>query len=95
LVQASGQWVNNRTPGLQFRADTAEGIEKYLASALIRGIGPVYPKKLVRASGETVFEDIEQTPARQYFQFSFLSASAALTIEVQRAPASISIPMPT
>jgi hypothetical protein len=40
FVQASGRWVNDRTHGVQFRADflraapptTAEGIEKYLAS---------------------------------------------------------------
>src|SRR5260370_1257481 len=31
---------------------------------MIRGIGPVYAKKLVRAFGETVFEVIEQEPSR-------------------------------
>jgi hypothetical protein len=31
---------------------TVEGIEKYLGSGMIRGIGPVYAKKLVRAFGE-------------------------------------------
>jgi exodeoxyribonuclease V alpha subunit len=30
----------------------------------IRGIGPVYAKKLVRAFGEAVFEIIEQEPSR-------------------------------
>jgi exodeoxyribonuclease V alpha subunit len=64
FVQASGGWVNDRTHGLQFRASflkvtaptTVEGIEKYLGSGMIRGIGPVYAKKMVRAFGETVFE---------------------------------------
>ena len=45
FVQASGRWVNDRTHGVQFRADflrsalptTAEGIEKYLASGMIKG----------------------------------------------------------
>ena len=68
FVQASGSWINDRTHGVQFRASflkataptTVEGIEKYLGSGMIRGIGPVYAKKLVRAFGEAVFEVIEQ-----------------------------------
>ena len=56
-AQASGTWVNDRVHGVQFRASflkampptTTEGIEKYLGSGMIRGIGPVYAKKLVRA----------------------------------------------
>ena len=31
---------------------------------MIRGVGPVYAKKLVRAFGEKVFEIIETTPDR-------------------------------
>ena len=72
FVQASGSWVNDRTHGVQFRASflkataptTIEGIEKYLGSGMIRGIGPVYAKKLVRAFGEAVFDVIEQEPGR-------------------------------
>ena len=72
FVQASGTWVNDRTHGVQFRASflkataptTVEGIEKYLGSGMIRGIGPVYAKKLVRAFGEAVFDIIEQEPPR-------------------------------
>src|SRR5215831_11537080 len=72
FVQASGVWINDRTHGVQFRASflkataptTIEGIEKYLGSGMIRGIGPVYAKKLVRAFGEAVFDIIEQEPAR-------------------------------
>ena len=68
----SGTWVNDRTHGLQFKAaflkasppTTLEGIEKYLGSGMIRGIGPIYARKLVRAFGEAVFELIEQEPAR-------------------------------
>ncbi|MCW2236125.1 SF1B family DNA helicase RecD2 [Azospirillum canadense] len=70
FVQASGAWVNDRTHGLQFKADflratpptTVEGIEKYLGSGLIKGIGPVYAKKLVKAFGDAVFDVIEQQP---------------------------------
>ena len=71
-VQMSGAWVNDRTHGLQFKAaflkasppTTLEGIEKYLGSGMIRGIGPAYATKLVRAFGAAVFELIEQEPAR-------------------------------
>lgn len=71
-VQMSGTWVNDRTHGLQFKANflkatpptTLEGIEKYLGSGMIRGIGPVYARKLVRAFGEAVFDLIEQAPDR-------------------------------
>jgi exodeoxyribonuclease V alpha subunit len=44
--------------------DSADGIEKYLASGMIRGVGPVYAKKLVRAFGEKVFDVIGATPDR-------------------------------
>jgi exodeoxyribonuclease V alpha subunit len=72
FVQASGSWINDRTHGVQFRASflkataptTVDGIEKYLSSGMIRGIGPVYAKKLVRAFGETVFDVIQQEPSR-------------------------------
>src|SRR6201994_3778983 len=72
FVQASGSWINDRTHGVQFRASflkataptTIEGIEKYLGSGMIRGIGPVDAKKLVRAFGEAVFEVIAQEPDR-------------------------------
>jgi exodeoxyribonuclease V alpha subunit len=72
FVQASGTWFNDRIHGVQFKASflkaapptTIEGIEKYLGSGMIRGIGPVYAKKLVRAFGEAVFDVIEQEPRR-------------------------------
>jgi len=72
FVQASGLWTNDRTHGVQFRAaflkatapTTAEGIEKYLGSGMIRGIGPVYARKLVRTFGEAVFDVIAQEPDR-------------------------------
>ena len=72
FVQMSGAWVNDRTHGQQFRASflktspptTLEGIERYLASGMIRGIGPVYAKRLVRGFGDAVFDLIEQQPER-------------------------------
>jgi exodeoxyribonuclease V alpha subunit len=71
-VTASGEWVNDRTHGQQFRArflktsqpTSVEGIERYLGSGMIRGIGPVYARKLVRAFGDKVFDVIEAEPNR-------------------------------
>lgn len=71
-ITASGIWLNDRNHGLQFKAhflktsapSTVEGIEKYLGSGMIRGIGPVYAKRLVRAFGKDVFDIIEANPER-------------------------------
>ncbi len=41
-----------------------EGIEKYLGSGLVKGIGPHFAKRLVKAFGEAVFDVIEQQPER-------------------------------
>jgi exodeoxyribonuclease V alpha subunit len=71
-ITATGEWVNDRSHGQQFKAQflrsspptSADGIEKYLSSGMIRGVGPVYAKKLVRAFGEKVFDVIEATSER-------------------------------
>ena len=71
-IEASGRWVVDKNHGQQFRAEmirtahpaTLEGMEKYLASGLIKGIGPHFAGKLVRAFGERVFEVIENEPGR-------------------------------
>jgi exodeoxyribonuclease V alpha subunit len=71
-VECEGDWQNDRQHGLQFRAQqlrvvppsTLEGIEKYLGSGMVKGIGPHFARKLVGAFGETVFDVIEQNPER-------------------------------
>ena len=71
-ITTSGEWVNDRAHGQQFKArflktsapTSIEGIEKYLGSGMIRGIGPAYAKKLVRVFGEKVFDTIEAEPDR-------------------------------
>ncbi|MBF0587046.1 ATP-dependent RecD-like DNA helicase [Prosthecochloris sp. N3] len=71
-VEATGVWVNDRRYGLQFRASelgivtpaTLEGIERYLASGMVRGIGAHFASQLVEAFGENVFGVIEHTPER-------------------------------
>ena len=71
-VTAEGRWVQDREFGLQFRAEmlnstaptTREGIEKYLGSGMVKGIGPVYAQKLVAKFGEQIFDVIENQSAR-------------------------------
>ncbi len=71
-VACEGSWVNDRTHGLQFKArsmrvippSTLEGIEKYLSSGMVRGIGPHFARKLVHSFGQEVFDVIEHTPER-------------------------------
>ena len=71
-VVAQGDWVRDPQHGLQFRAESLraqaptsrEGIEKYLGSGLIKGIGPVLAKKLVEKFGEKVFDIIDGHSAR-------------------------------
>jgi exodeoxyribonuclease V alpha subunit len=41
-----------------------EGIEKYLGSGMIKGIGPHFARKLVKAFGEEIFDVIETAPER-------------------------------
>ena len=71
-ITASGVWINDRAHGQQFKTrflktsapSSIDGIEKYLGSGMIRGIGPVYAKKMVKAFGEKVFDVIEAEPDR-------------------------------
>ncbi len=72
FIHAVGVWITDRAHGLQFKADflkttpptTAEGIEKYLGSGMVRGIGPVLAKRIVAAFGEGTFEIIEAAPEK-------------------------------
>ena len=71
-VQASGRWERHREHGMQFRAlflqvtapTSLEGIERYLGSGMIKGIGPHFAKRLVKTFGDAVFDVIEKTPER-------------------------------
>jgi len=71
-IHAVGVWITDRSHGLQFKADflkttpptTAEGIEKYLGSGMVRGIGPKLAERIVAAFGETTFEVIEANPEK-------------------------------
>ena len=68
---AEGWWVRDKEHGLQFKASamktvpptTAEGIERYLGSGLVKGIGPILAKKLVGRFGAEVLTVIETRTA--------------------------------
>jgi exodeoxyribonuclease V alpha subunit len=69
-ISARGAWTVDRTHGRQFQAAEFEAspptgraaIETYLASGVVRGVGPHLAKKLFDAFGEKVFEIIEREP---------------------------------
>jgi exodeoxyribonuclease V alpha subunit len=71
-LTGQGSWVQDKEHGLQFKATSLqasaptskEGIEKYLGSGLIKGIGPIYAKKLVEKFGEGILAIIDQYSAR-------------------------------
>jgi exodeoxyribonuclease V alpha subunit len=71
-ITAQGNWVQDKEHGLQFKTTflkcspptSREGIEKYLASGLIKGIGPIYAKKLVEKFGEGIFTVIDHYSVR-------------------------------
>jgi len=70
VIVAKGIWTNNPKYGRQFEAKEWEealpasiyGIEKYLGSGLIKGIGPVYAKKIVALYKEKTLFVIEEEP---------------------------------
>ncbi len=70
-IKARGRWTIDRKHGRQFQAehleavvpDSLAGIEKFLGSGLIKGIGPVYAKKLVESFGLGVLDVIENRSA--------------------------------
>jgi exodeoxyribonuclease V alpha subunit len=65
-----GWWVRDKEHGLQFKASTirtvppttVEGIERYLSSGLVKGIGPVMAKRLVGRFKADVLNVIETRP---------------------------------
>lgn len=71
-IECQGHWFNDKNYGLQFKARhlnvvppvTLEGIEKYLGSGMVKGIGPRFAKKLVTAFAEAIFDVIEFEPER-------------------------------
>ena len=71
-IKVTGAWKRHPRYGLQFQVDhwekidpsTIEGIEKYLGSGLIKGIGPIYAKRLVGAFGTETLRVLSEEPLR-------------------------------
>ena len=71
-VRADGEWVDDPRWGRQFRAEraveivpsTARGIEGYLASGFIKGIGPKIAARIVEAFGADTIDVIRGEPER-------------------------------
>ena len=66
-LKLTGEWVNHPQFGKQFKINYCEeiipssiaGIEKYLASGVIQGIGPVTAKKIVQHFGENTMNILD------------------------------------
>ena len=71
-IKVSGLWKRHVRYGLQFQVQhwekidpsTLEGIEKYLGSGMIKGIGPTYAKRLVAAFGLDTIRVLSEQPLR-------------------------------
>ena len=71
-LKAVGRWGRHKQHGLQFQARemhcyppaTSTGIERFLASGLIRGIGPVMAERLVKEFGDRTLEVIDRESRR-------------------------------
>ena len=71
-VRATGKRVDDPRHGAQFKADTLltlapstlDGVQRYLASGLVPGIGPAYAKRIVDTFGDKTLEVLDRDPSR-------------------------------
>jgi len=71
-LKVSGKWVTHPDYGEQLKVElyekllpqTTEAIEKYLASGLIKGVGPATAKKIVKKFGDEALHIISHHPQR-------------------------------
>ena len=71
-ITAVGEWVTDKVHGLEFKADSITcvaprsivGIERYLASGLIKGVGKVLARRIVDAFGEDTLNVLSHQSAR-------------------------------
>ncbi len=86
-LSLEGEFVNNGKYGYQFAFSSYEvvlpsslaGIEKYLSSGLIKGVGPVTAKNIVKMFGKDTFDIIEMSPS-SLAQVKNISMKKALEI---------------
>jgi len=70
LVEASGEWLHDRNHGVQFRAaelktsapTTAEDLQRFLGSGLLKGVGPAVAQRLIASFGSRILDVIEKKP---------------------------------
>lgn len=71
-LRLQGNWDNHPKHGKQFKAEVCEqvlpstlaGIESYLGSGMVKGIGPKLAERIVARFRETTFDIIEEHPGR-------------------------------
>ena len=71
-LHATGEWVDDPVRGRQFKAKTVEcippksveGVRRYLASGLIRGIGPVLANRIVDRFGAETLDVLDHHSGR-------------------------------
>lgn len=72
VLKVSGRWITHKKFGLQFSINSftsvvpssVKGIERYLSSGLVKGVGPVMSKRLVSMFGTETLDVIESMPER-------------------------------
>ncbi len=72
MVEVSGEYVIHPVYGQQLKLESIKailptgvmGIERYLSSGIIKGVGPKMAKRIVNEFGEDTFRVIEQEPQR-------------------------------
>lgn len=71
VMSATGGWQQNAKYGLQFAASQVQimlpksiaGIQKYLGSGVIKGIGPTFASHIVKMFGERAIDVLENSPS--------------------------------
>ncbi len=72
VLRMTGEWQNHPKFGAQFKIETCKsavpsslvGIEKYLGSGLIKGVGPSMAEKIVSMFGADAFDVLDNAPER-------------------------------
>ncbi len=71
-IRCAGEWKHHAQYGRQFVVESFEskepsdliGIQKYLESGMIKGIGPTYAERIVKQFGINTLKVIDETPER-------------------------------
>jgi len=71
-LRVTGSWVNDKKYGPQFRARsyttltpaTVMGVQKYLGSGMVKGVGPIMAERLVQRFGIETLDIIDAHPER-------------------------------